>query len=110
MTLLRRASVVGMCALLYTCLLGTGTAAHATPSTVWLCRPGLADNPCTPDLTTTLYNTQGRAVRVKTIRLAKETNVDCFYVYPTVSNQPTPQATFAIDPELRSIALYQAAR
>ena len=36
--------------------------------------------------------------------------MDCFYVYPTVSDQQTPLATKAKDPEIRSIALYQAAR
>jgi hypothetical protein len=32
------------------------------------------------------------------------------YVYPTVSDQPSRLATKAVDPEIRSIALYQAAR
>jgi hypothetical protein len=36
--------------------------------------------------------------------------VDCFYVYPTVSNQPTPSSNKDRDPELLSIAKYQAAR
>ena len=45
-----------------------------------------------------------------TPRRAQPRKLDCFYVYPTVSNQPTPAATKAIDPEVRSIALYQAAR
>ena len=36
--------------------------------------------------------------------------MDCFYVYPTVSNQPTPNATQTPDPEVRSITLYQAQR
>ncbi len=31
-------------------------------------------------------------------------------VYPTVSDQTTPLATMRIDPEERSIALYQTAR
>jgi Protein of unknown function (DUF3089) len=31
-------------------------------------------------------------------------------VYPTVSDQPGPQATKVVDDVLRSIALYQAAR
>ena len=35
--------------------------------------------------------------------------IDCFYVYPTVSDQKTPNANLQIDPEERSIALYQAA-
>jgi hypothetical protein len=42
--------------------------------------------------------------------VAQNAPIDCFYVYPTVSNQSTPQATKRIDPEERSIALYQAAR
>ena len=40
----------------------------------------------------------------------RDRGVDCFYVYPTVSNQPGRLATKHVDPELRSIALYQAAR
>ena len=45
-----------------------------------------------------------------TVRKAHPRKLDCFYVYPTVSDQNTPAATKAIDPELRSIALYQTAR
>ena len=41
---------------------------------------------------------------------AKHPKIDCFYVYPTVSDQMGPNATRSVDPELRSIALYQAAR
>jgi hypothetical protein len=36
--------------------------------------------------------------------------IDCFYVYPTVSDQKGPNANLHIDPEEKSIALYQAAR
>jgi hypothetical protein len=36
--------------------------------------------------------------------------IDCFYVYPTVSDQLGPNADLSISPEVRSIALYQAAR
>jgi hypothetical protein len=43
-------------------------------------------------------------------RVAAHPKVDCFYVYPTVSDQQTAQATKARDPEVRDIALYQAAR
>ena len=45
-----------------------------------------------------------------TPRRDRDHGVDCFYVYPTVSNQPTRLATKRADPEIRSIALYQAAR
>lgn len=36
--------------------------------------------------------------------------IDCFYVYPTVSNQVGQNATKAADPEINAIALYQASR
>src|SRR5262249_40375193 len=35
---------------------------------------------------------------------------DCFYVYPTVSAQPTVNANLNIDPELTAVAENQAAR
>src|SRR4029077_14451025 len=84
--------------------------APADPPTVWLCRPGLADDPCAPSLTTTRYDNQGNVLGVKHLAPARHPKVDCFYVYPTVSDQRTAQADFSIDPELRSIALFQAAR
>ena len=91
-------------------MIGTTAAAAAPlPKTVWLCRPGLPNNPCAPGWTTTVIDTHGRVVAVKSAKPATRP-VDCFYVYPTVSDQPTPAANFAIDPELRSIALYQTAR
>ena len=45
-----------------------------------------------------------------TPKAARHPKIDCFYVYPTVSDQKTPNASLRIDPEERSIALYQAAR
>jgi hypothetical protein len=83
-------------------------AAHA--KTVWLCKPGLRSNPCTPGLKTTSIAPDGTVGDVFTPPAAAHPKIDCFYVYPTVSNQPTPQATRRIDAEERSIALYQAAR
>src|SRR4051794_35252566 len=88
-------------------LLGSGSA---SAKTTWLCKPGLADNPCTPGLGTTLISPTGEPQGTITPTKTKNPKIDCFYVYPTVSNQPTPQATKRIDPEERSIALYQAAR
>jgi len=41
---------------------------------------------------------------------ATDPPIDCFYVYPTVSGQPTPNATLDIDPEVRAIAVQQASR
>jgi hypothetical protein len=75
-----------------------------------LCRPGLPSDPCAPSLTTTEVTPSGQPIEVDAVKAKRNPKVDCFYVYPTVSDQPTPNANLHIDPELRSIALFQAAR
>lgn len=89
---------------------GALAAAPARAATTWLCKPGLASNPCTPSLRTTIVDATGAPLRVVAVVRDRRPAIDCFYVYPTVSDQKAPQATKRIDPELRSIALYQAAR
>jgi hypothetical protein len=91
-----------------TAALGAGSAAAA--STTWLCKPGLKSDPCTPGLGTTVISPTGETQGTVTPKKAKNPKIDCFYVYPTVSDQKTIQATKRIDPEQRSIALYQASR
>jgi hypothetical protein len=90
------------------CLLAVPSSAAA--KTHWLCKPGKADNPCDVSLNTTLLSPSGKKLGVQHIKAARHPKFDCFYVYPTVSDQKTATANFHIDPELRSIALYQAAR
>jgi hypothetical protein len=85
-------------------------AAPAAAKTVWLCKPGLKDNPCAPSLRTTVLSPDEKERATVDVKRPRRPKYDCFYVYPTVSNQPGVQATKSIDPELRSIALYQAAR
>ena len=85
-------------------------AASAAPRTVWLCRPGLKSNPCGQSQRTTVFSTAETKLRVEADRPRARRKIDCFYVYPTVSDQKTDLATLHVDPEERSIALYQAAR
>jgi hypothetical protein len=85
-------------------------AQAASAKTVWLCRPGALPDPCTPGLSTTVYSPTLHAIKVTHPRQVKDPAIDCFYVYPTVSDQTTVNANLTIDPEERSIALYQAAR
>jgi hypothetical protein len=84
--------------------------AGAPAATKWLCGPGVAHDPCRPSLSTTVYRGWDTRVGPVATRRDRDRGVDCFYVYPTVSNQPSRLATRRVDPELRSIALYQAAR
>jgi len=89
------------------CCLAAAPGAHADVR--WLCRPGLTDNPCRGDLTTRYFRPDGSS-RVRKHGVPLYPKVDCFYVYPTTSNQPTSNATKSKDPEIRSIAKYQAQR
>src|SRR3712207_2330165 len=84
--------------------------ASAGAATHWLCKPGKKDNPCAVSLDTTRFSPTGERLGVDRIDAPRNPKFDCFYVYPTVSDQKGATANFRIDPELRSIALYQAAR
>lgn len=86
-------------------------AAATTTPIVWLCRPGIAANPCEIPLDTTYRRADGTSyVATPARKPSRKRPIDCFYVYPTVSNQLGINATKAKDPEIRSIAKYQAAR
>ncbi|MEA2376463.1 MAG: hypothetical protein QOI45_2923 [Thermoleophilaceae bacterium] len=82
----------------------------ASAKTVWLCKPGKPGDACNVSLSTTSFSPQGKRLSVEQIKRPKRPKFDCFYVYPTVSDQKTSTANFDIDPELRSIAQFQAAR
>ena len=82
----------------------------ADAKVVWLCKPGMRANPCEPSLTTTVFSPAGKRLGVKHVQRAKRRRADCFYVYPTVSDQQRPQATQVVDDVLRSIVLQQTAR
>lgn len=86
--------------------------ATASAKTVWLCKPGLKDNPCDVRMDAARYAPGGQLLGRDEPEPApaRRRKVDCFYVYPTVSGQPTATATRRIDPELRSIVRFQAAR
>jgi len=84
--------------------------ASAAPEPTWLCRPGAADNPCEIPLDTTYQSTSGPGTVVTPPREPEsERPVDCFYVYPTVTNAVTPNAPRQAAPVIVSIAKYQAA-
>ena len=91
---------------------GAGWAGTASAKgTVWLCKPGVKPDPCAPGLSTTVYNAPlTHALRVAHPKAESKPPVDCFYVYPTVSDERTGNSDLTIQDTERSIALYQAAR
>jgi Protein of unknown function (DUF3089) len=74
----------------------------------WLCRPGRHDA-CDVDLTTTVIAPDGALSRET---WAADTNapIDCFYVYPTVSTDPTPNSDMIADDAERNVIKQQFAR
>ena len=97
---------------LVTCLAAMailGGASTAQAKTVWLCNGTRSPDLCKPNLTTTLLSNGGATQGLRPVR-REQTRFDCFYIYPTVSDDKSANSDLSIDPEERSIALYQAAR
>ena len=74
----------------------------------WLCRPG-HEGPCLQDQTATSIAADGKLTN-EPFHAAADPPVDCFYVYPTVSDQQTPNADMTLGPEERIVANLQVAR
>lgn len=84
---------------------GSGTGS----STVWLCRPGQADDPCTSSLTATAVPASGASM-VSQGSDDPSSPFDCFYVYPTVSTQRRTNATLRVQAAEVDTAVAQASR
>jgi hypothetical protein len=74
----------------------------------WLCRPG-ESGACDTDLTTTVITAGGKLSR-ETWTADKNAPIDCFYVYPTVSTDPTPNSDMIPDPAELNVIRQQFAR
>lgn len=81
---------------------------YADPSN-WLCRPGRADV-CAEPLTSTIVSPVNGARTRKIYAPDAAAPVDCFYVYPTVSQDPTGNADMTAGPEEPHAAAEQFAR
>jgi hypothetical protein len=74
----------------------------------WLCRPG-GEDACDVDLTTTVVSSSGKT-RVEKFKGNRKAQIDCFYVYPTVSLDTTPNSDMNAGDEERNVVLSQFAR
>jgi len=74
----------------------------------WLCRPGRADA-CAANLDATVIAEDG-AMNREAYHADPDAPIDCFYVYPTVSQEVAGNADFAIDKDLTFVAVQQFAR
>jgi hypothetical protein len=116
---------IGAVLLATLCLAGTAAAQSApAPKTgaatqpndyadvkSWLCRPhgpGSTDA-CDVDLTTTVVAPDGKLTR-EVWKADPDAPIDCFYVYPTVSTDPTPNSDMIADPAELNVIRQQFAR
>ena len=76
---------------------------------VWLCRPGVSPDPCTSDLDANVVTASG-ASTPRPATPAADSPFDCFYVYPTVSGEPGPNADLRVQPAETVTAEVQASR
>jgi hypothetical protein len=105
---MRLVALVGAAALVVLGLMA-GTALAKKSGTVWLCKPGLKGDPCTKSLTTTVVQTNGEASEEKA-KVDKKAPIDCFYVYPTVSEQATENSNLEVEATETQVAIDQASR
>ena len=81
---------------------------YADPKS-WLCRPGQTGSACDIDHTTTVVAADGTLTK-ETWKADPNAPIDCFYVYPTVSTDPTPNSDMTADPAETNVIKQQFAR
>jgi len=75
----------------------------------WLCWTGKPGDACAIDLTTTVVKADG-SESVEPFKADPKAPIDCFYVYPTVSNDPGVVSDMNAGPEELNVVKAQLAR
>jgi hypothetical protein len=75
----------------------------------WICRPGVDDDTCSANLDAMRIDAAGARTPAPYVA-AKEPPIDCFYVYPTASTDPTLYSDLSPDAQEKRSVHGQAAR
>jgi hypothetical protein len=86
---------------------GSAAADYSNPA-IWLCRPGRQDA-CAAPQDATIVAANGALTR-EAFHPAKDPRIDCFYVYPTVSNEPGGNSDLTITGAEKNVVNAQFAR
>ena len=86
----------------------SAAAPDYSKDSAWLCLPGRADT-CSTPIPTTALNPNGYGATVQSA-VAKDPPIDCFYVYPTVSNDQGMNSDLNVDRTEKLAAEVQFAR
>lgn len=109
-----RASLLGLLALAGTLTVTAAAAAsdtaRASSGTVWLCRPGQAPDPCATSRAATSVSGSGATSLQAAPASPRARRFDCFYVYPTVSQEKGLNADLTVQPAETAAAVVQASR
>src|SRR3954465_2467632 len=81
---------------------------YSKPET-WLCWPGKAGDACAVDLTTTVVKADGSMTKAA-FKPDPKPPTACFYVYPTVSNDPGVVSDMTANAEETNVVRAQLAR
>ncbi|MBS1808694.1 MAG: DUF3089 domain-containing protein [Acidobacteria bacterium] len=110
--MLQKTTHVVTCALLFLCVSAswgqTQPANDYSKDETWLCKPGRKDA-CAVDLNTTIVHADGKLQEEK-FQANPNAPIDCFYVYPTVSLDTTPNSDMTAGPEEQRVIQAQFAR
>ncbi|HTU71071.1 MAG TPA: DUF3089 domain-containing protein [Candidatus Baltobacteraceae bacterium] len=78
-------------------------SASGSSTTIWLCRPGIVNDPCTQNIDATIVGAHG-PLSIHRARAAEASPFDCFYVYPTLIVGPGDNAGLGVDERMRYVA------
>ena len=76
--------------------------------TTWICKPGQADDLCAGTIDGTTIPPPGEQAQPLGYTRPKDPPVDCFYLYPTQSEQAGPNSNLDKDPPIRRVVVQQA--
>jgi len=84
------------------------TSTAQAEETVWICRPGEAHDLCAGTIAGSTMPPPGEPSVPLQYTRPVNPPIDCFYLYPTQSEQPTPNSNLDKDPPIKRVVVQQA--
>jgi hypothetical protein len=85
-----------------------GASSAKADDTVWICKPGQSDDLCAGTIAGKTNPVPGQPSVPLEYTRPKNAPIDCFYLYPTQSEQSTPNSNLDKDPPIRRVVVQQA--
>lgn len=104
-----RAWLALACLVMFASLIAmTGASPANADDTVWICKPGQSDDLCAGTIAGKSNPVPGQQSEPLEYTRPKNPPIDCFYLYPTQSDQETPNSNLDKDPPIRRVVVQQA--